>query len=266
MTEWIISCDPNRYKIDDALHILRKIDWQQCRNICVGDSGYIYVNRPIAAIKYICKVNKVDLIKVEIDDSIFCLNNTDFNHSDRYMEVELIHHCDSKGLSLKQLQDNGMNGHIQGPRKVVGELKKYIDRVIKFENYSVKAELLDAYMKDQEQKAQKMSFDELRVKAEEKSSIKVAHQAVIAETYIRNPYVAEYAKVRANGICQLCASKAPFSNKDGRPYLESHHIIWLSKDGADSLENTVALCPNCHKKMHVVNDEKDVERLKRFRE
>ena len=266
MTEWIISCDPNRYKIDDALHILRKIDWQQSRNICIGDSVYIYVNRPIAAIKYVCKVNKVDLIKAGIDDSFFCLNDTDFNHSARYMELELIHQCDSKGLSLKQLQDNGMKGHIQGPRKVVSELKKYIDSVVEFENLCIKADVLDTYMKAQEIKAQQLSPDELKVKAEEQSSIKVAHQAVITETYIRNPYVAKYAKVRAKGICQLCDSKAPFLNKDGSPYLESHHIIWLSKGGADSIENTVALCPNCHKKMHVMNDKADVEMLKRFME
>ncbi len=31
--------------------------------------------------------------------------------------------------------------------------------------------------------------------------------------------------------------------------------------GDDSLDNTVALCPNCHRKMHVVNDENDKAKL-----
>ena len=42
-----------------------------------------------------------------------------------------------------------------------------------------------------------------------------------------------------------------------------HLVVWLSKGGADSVDNTVALYPNCHKKMHVVNDPTDVRVLLR---
>ena len=44
--------------------------------------------------------------------------------------------------------------------------------------------------------------------------------------------------------------RAPFNDKKGRPFLESHHIRWLSEGGADSIDNVAALCPNCHRKMH----------------
>ena len=81
------------------------------------------------------------------------------------------------------------------------------------------------------------------------------------EQFVRNPYIAEATKRRANGICQLCRKAAPFTRLDGNPYLESHHIIWLSEGGSDSLNNTVALCPNCHKKMHIINDKKDIIKL-----
>ncbi|WP_258000386.1 HNH endonuclease [Pseudomonas aeruginosa] len=40
-------------------------------------------------------------------------------------------------------------------------------------------------------------------------------------------------------------------------HTETHHIEWLANGGEDTVENTVALCPNCHRKMHVVNDESD---------
>jgi 5-methylcytosine-specific restriction protein A len=50
---------------------------------------------------------------------------------------------------------------------------------------------------------------------------------------------------------------APFNNAKGEPHLETHHIVWLAKGGMDTIENTVALCPNCHRKMHIVNDSKD---------
>ena len=77
----------------------------------------------------------------------------------------------------------------------------------------------------------------------------------------RNANVIEKAKKRANGICQLCGNQAPFQDKQGHPYLEVHHVIWLSRGGADKLSNAVALCPNCHSKMHIVDDEQDIALL-----
>ena len=49
--------------------------------------------------------------------------------------------------------------------------------------------------------------------------------------------------------------------KKGVPYLETHHIIWLSKGEEDSVHNTVALCPNCHRKMHILNNKSDRDNL-----
>lgn len=83
-----------------------------------------------------------------------------------------------------------------------------------------------------------------------------------ADLFEPDAIVAEYAKRNANGICQLCGLPAPFSGHDGNPYLEVHHIVPESEGGADGIGNVVALCPNCHRKMHVLNLQADVERLK----
>jgi 5-methylcytosine-specific restriction protein A len=90
----------------------------------------------------------------------------------------------------------------------------------------------------------------------------VGTRQVSSTTYERNEYVSEFAKRRANGVCQLCDEPAPFNNKQGEPFLESHHIIWLSKGGNDTIENTVALCPNCHRKMHSLNLKLNIKKLK----
>lgn len=67
----------------------------------------------------------------------------------------------------------------------------------------------------------------------------------------RNPYVIAEVLIRANGICEECKNKAPFIRKsDNTPYLEVHHIIPLSENGDDTVENCIALCPNCHRKAH----------------
>lgn len=83
----------------------------------------------------------------------------------------------------------------------------------------------------------------------------------IATVFARSAEVVKETKKRAKGICQYCMKPAPFNDKKGDPYLEVHHVIWLSRGGADSTENTVALCPNCHTRMHILDKQEDVARL-----
>lgn len=47
---------------------------------------------------------------------------------------------------------------------------------------------------------------------------------------------------RDNYTCQCCKTK--------RGTLNAHHIIYRSKGGADTLDNLITLCVDCHKKLH----------------
>ena len=105
-----------------------------------------------------------------------------------------------------------------------------------------------------EREADGMSIEELNVAAE-------AYQATTTLRK-RNPYLPAIAKKRANGICQLCQKAAPFVDEKGNPYLEAHHIVPLSANGPDCLENMVALCPNCHRMVHHVPTAEDIAVMK----
>ena len=83
-----------------------------------------------------------------------------------------------------------------------------------------------------------------------------------SNTYVRSAGVIKESKKRAHRVCQLCKNKAPFVDKKGEPYLEVHHVKWLSQGGEDSTSNTVALCPNCHTRVHVLNTIEDDDKLK----
>lgn len=100
--------------------------------------------------------------------------------------------------------------------------------------------------------------------AEKVNSSKVKPKRVAVETlvFVRNIYVVEYVKRRARGICDLCEKKAPFSDATGKPYLECHHVEWLADGGSDTVQNAVALCPNCHRRMHILKTSEDVARLR----
>jgi predicted HNH restriction endonuclease len=69
--------------------------------------------------------------------------------------------------------------------------------------------------------------------------------------YKRNPDVVAAVLERAKGYCEECEEPAPFNRaSDNSPYLEVHHKIQLAKGGDDTVENAIALCPNCHRKAH----------------
>ena len=80
-------------------------------------------------------------------------------------------------------------------------------------------------------------------------------------TYYRDPYLKEMVKRIAEGKCQYCGNDAPFKDKNNEPYLEAHHVKRLADGGSDSMDNVVAICPNCHCRMHILNEEKDQELL-----
>jgi predicted HNH restriction endonuclease len=69
--------------------------------------------------------------------------------------------------------------------------------------------------------------------------------------YRRNPDVVAEVLLRASGRCECCGVGAPFvRGSDGSPYLEVHHVVALSDGGDDTVENAMAACPNCHRRLH----------------
>ena len=188
----------------------------------------------------------------------------------------------SQNKTLSQSKTNGVDLHLfekfkereytyRGRIELSGEpyeerqpdLKGNIRRVWMFplrvkdrDHFSIDLTIQRGLEKEKEKKARKLSIEELKKRV--KFSPRVpGNRDVKTKTYERSSIVSELAKRRAGGRCQLCSMEAPFKTKDGSPYLETHHIVWLSNGGEDTPENTVALCPNCHRKMHSLNLKKD---------
>ena len=397
----ILPCDVKKtYKVIEAFAKLPRLDWKQSGKQEAGDLVFIYLTKPYQAIRYICRVTKVSLPEVKIDDSEFVVDGTNYESSIEHMELELVRACD---VSLKELRAHGLKGNLQGPYPVTDELYQFImaqpevaavskansidelqpgmeltnkelseifhcgnmggmrrskatgtlviisdhtkmyddkwegeilhytgmgksrDQSLEFAQnktlnesqtngvavhlfevfrkaqytYQGKVELagtpyqaeqegedhvlrkvwmfplrredtssglsehiFQQYVDARDKIAESLTGEVLRHKAEIQSKCqKTAHRAVMTDTYIRDPYIARYAKERAQGVCQLCGMPAPFDDAKGNPYLESHHIVWLSEGGEDTIENTVALCPNCHRRMHVLKRPQDVKIL-----
>jgi 5-methylcytosine-specific restriction protein A len=108
----------------------------------------------------------------------------------------------------------------------------------------------------------KLDKKQLKRIAESKKEKAQSYRLTETKSIDRDEYIKLYALQRAKGKCQLCEKPAPFLKKDGNPYLEVHHINYLANNGSDTIDNVAALCPNCHRKMHSLELQKDIDKLK----
>lgn len=109
----------------------------------------------------------------------------------------------------------------------------------------------------------KKDLKEIEIIARKQSNLNknnCSFRKVKTNIYTRDPAIREYVKRIANGTCQLCEQPAPFKVK-GEPFLHVHHIQYLSKGGEDTIENSIAVCPNCHARIHQLELKADKEKL-----
>ncbi|HEX8540837.1 MAG TPA: HNH endonuclease [Pseudomonas sp.] len=102
-----------------------------------------------------------------------------------------------------------------------------------------------------EQRASKL--EQRPLNSEPKGILQPQQTTATSKSYIRAPEVRAWVRQHACGICEGCGLKAPFE-KDGRPFLEVHHVKHLAHNGSDRISNAVALCPNCHRRCHHSSD------------
>lgn len=121
--------------------------------------------------------------------------------------------------------------------------KRQLDSPQKFANY---VEALEESIRRSKALSHERRSDLIR----NSTPVPVKRLALV-EVYDRNPNIIAEVLIRASGNCEECLQPAPFMRaSDGTPYLEVHHVIPLAQGGEDSLENVVAICPNCHRKAH----------------
>ena len=79
-------------------------------------------------------------------------------------------------------------------------------------------------------------------------------------SYPRNPKIGKLALRNAEYKCEIDNSHKTFTSKfTFQPYLEVHHLVPMEKQdqfeySLDVPENVIALCPNCHRKVHLASE------------
>lgn len=137
--------------------------------------------------------------------------------------------------------------------------EKYFDSILKIPYYNDKELKLYKYLNS--------SIDEIRlddnsyISNKDLNSNKIPEKIEIkSKIYKRNIDLKLFVLKRARNICEYCKNKKNeiiwIDENKTKSYLEVHHIDFLSENGKDTLDNVIALCPNCHKKAHHSNNKK----------
>lgn len=254
--KWIIPANVKTYDVLSAFDENVYIDWRQNANFAVGDTVYIYVSRPYQKIMFKTEVVCINLVYEEtIDDRKYWVNQ-DKNEDDgkrKYMRLRLETSNDSELLNLENLINVGMKSAPQSATKLNESIVTYIEQNLKtqlVEQGIVAVDEMNRLFEDELSKSRtipKVQRDERLAQANRKPEV----IKVITSTFKRNPDVVATVLERANGICERCGAPAPFMRaSDGTPYLEVHHKVRLADGGEDTIENTIAVCPNCHRELH----------------
>ncbi len=148
---------------------------------------------------------------------------------------------------LKFISENAIdNQTLRGVRRLTADSARLLE-----EKLFILTE--EEFIEDFERQLQESSKDEdeIRRKRLENAPKKPETVQIFQTVFKRNPDVVVEVMKKANGFCEACGKPAPFKRaKDGAPYLEIHHKRSLANGGEDTVENAVALCPNCHREMH----------------
>ncbi|WPC42385.1 HNH endonuclease [Clostridium sp. JS66] len=211
---------------------------QSCfENINIGDKVVAYETGQIDAITAICEVvNKQDKdgeIIVEFRKTIDLEN---FLSLDKMKVEKELEDCKVIGFhrgTIFQLDKE----HFYTIRKMVEEINTPLDYTKEF----------DKAVND----SLRLSSEERRRRLENKKNNIPEKVDRVSSGFKRDPDVVAEVLIRADGECERCGNTAPFKRAcDGSPYLEVHHKIRLADGGEDTLENAIAICPNCHRELH----------------
>ena len=265
MTNWIISCNLKQYNIIGAFNDFDIIDWKQSANFEVGDVIYIYISHPVMEVRYKCVVIETNLSTRDQKDILYVAQQNTYENYGRYIRIRNLKTINLK-ISAKDLENNGLNGRIQGPRRLVGELLGFIN-VCEAKNEKHKFDNIDLILDNQlnVELAKniapfKNNYTYIPFPKSKQKPIQIQDKLV----YPRDKQVALNALSRAKHRCEFNSGHSSFISKyTNYPYMEAHHLIPLAYQdqfeySLDNESNIISLCSNCHNLIHYGTNQNEI--------
>lgn len=150
--DWIFSYSIKKYDLHNAIHYLRRLDWDCKLNVDVGDRVYLYSSAPEQTIYYRCRVVEAYKRVTTIDDSMFGGNpaGTPFIGCELELELEFA----DPGMTYKELLAHGLKPGVLTKRKITDlNLQKYIDTYVSNKDHLIDSDTFvvdEVYLQSEE--------------------------------------------------------------------------------------------------------------------
>lgn len=248
MNRWIVPSNLEQYDVIGAFTDLPEVEWvQRLKSVEVGDVVYIYIGKPISAIKYACEVTAINLT----DDDLIVDNDEDYirkggyidEGSSTHMRLKKVYEFDDSILSWPILEKCGIKGPIQGARSVPEELIAYIDNLG-----------IDHPLSSQQDASFEINYDKLHKLEEAFIVYEIAKHGVdprdsLESTTLRDKNLEGYKKESFDKLHSMIEAGGPYSeiliqafnNNNLASYHQKPSIeAIVNSDDADLLELALA--------------------------
>lgn len=220
-------------------------------------------------LRYKCIVEVKDITNRDQKDIKYVAEVNSYEDYGRYVRLRKLVSF-KKPVSAKDLSQHGLNGRIQGPRRVEGSLLEFITNV-EFRQKTNEQEIIESDLDNQ------LNIDLVKDPVSTLKSTTIINKPKTIpspvyiqgkKTYPRDKQVAINALIKSNHNCEVDSNHKTFISKySNLPYMEAHHLIPLSYQdkfnySLDIESNIISLCSNCHNMIHYgLNQTELIEKL-----
>ncbi|MDE5629320.1 MAG: hypothetical protein K2I69_07145 [Muribaculaceae bacterium] len=233
MTYWILPWNKEVFNLPQSLKDFGFVEWRQRNKLAVGDIVFIYCSNPLRQIKYMMRVCKINIPRMEtVNDTYLFGYEYNLKPTDFYARFELIAEVPDHNvkLSLDSLRQLGVISNIQGGIRVPDNILQY---------------LTDCF---------DVVFDDFTQSFYEGSTYKHSISSYERNQQARKACLSHYKQYAYT--CQICRANLEKLYGDvGKGFIHVHHINFISSfDGVEHeinpCDELIPVCPNCHAMLH----------------
>jgi 5-methylcytosine-specific restriction enzyme A len=165
----------------------------------------------------------------------------------KYFELKPFTQVLTKLQSIKHFKENEVQKYSQA-FQTIRKLNENDLHLIKAFAQTLNVHPKTKYRFPEKEYEESLNQDSLLETIVENQDISPDSKGKLIRRVSRNRILVKELNELYGGRCQICSFDPLMFY--GKPLCVAHHITYISREGDDSLENLVLVCPNCHEALH----------------
>lgn len=247
---WIVPCNIGTYDIDQAIRTNGSYCWwRQSNDFAVGDTVFVFITKPVQAIRYRMEVTAIGVPETEqlmpeqlwVDKSLYY----ESLGSNKLARFEMQEQYADDVFPLEMLWEHGLQVYPQSVRTISKELSDFLlHKDDSDKHYKASPDIDPAGNPD-------LGTDY----AADDGLWEGAVDKALVNHYERDRKAREECILAHGCRCAICGFDFEEAyGAMGRHFIHVHHIVPISKIGkgyqVNPVTDLIPVCPNCHAMLH----------------